>query len=250
MVGKAKADIAVLEQAVETYRLENLDFPDPGRAAGAGRRARPAWPIRSATARAAISGACPRTRGATPTSTPRPASTAASSTSISFGADGKEGRGGQGCRSRQLAAEPRAASGRLHPGRVAGRGRHHRLGRRRRGAGGPRPAPGRRRRGRAVRRPAVARPEEAVLSNRPIGVEVTPTGYAFRLRRQRAGRRCTTVRSRLEPGRGRRQPSRRERGRRLRLRCHRRRRAHRVDADPRGTAPDRLRRRRRRGADR
>lgn len=27
MVGKAKADIAVLEQAVETYRLDNLTFP-------------------------------------------------------------------------------------------------------------------------------------------------------------------------------------------------------------------------------
>ena len=27
MVGKAKADIAVLEQAVETYRLDNLNFP-------------------------------------------------------------------------------------------------------------------------------------------------------------------------------------------------------------------------------
>lgn len=28
MIGKAKADIAVLEQAVETYRLDNLTFPD------------------------------------------------------------------------------------------------------------------------------------------------------------------------------------------------------------------------------
>lgn len=28
MVTKAKADISVLEQAVETYRLDNLDFPD------------------------------------------------------------------------------------------------------------------------------------------------------------------------------------------------------------------------------
>jgi len=27
MVGKAKADIAVLEQAIETYRLDNLTFP-------------------------------------------------------------------------------------------------------------------------------------------------------------------------------------------------------------------------------
>ena len=27
MVGKARADIAVLEQAIETYRLDNLDFP-------------------------------------------------------------------------------------------------------------------------------------------------------------------------------------------------------------------------------
>lgn len=27
MVGKARADIAVLEQAVETYRLDNLNFP-------------------------------------------------------------------------------------------------------------------------------------------------------------------------------------------------------------------------------
>lgn len=28
MVGKARADIAVLEQALETYRLDNLTFPD------------------------------------------------------------------------------------------------------------------------------------------------------------------------------------------------------------------------------
>ena len=28
MVGKAKADISVLEQAIETYRLDNLAFPD------------------------------------------------------------------------------------------------------------------------------------------------------------------------------------------------------------------------------
>ncbi|MDZ4374677.1 MAG: type II secretion system major pseudopilin GspG [Phenylobacterium sp.] len=28
MIGKAKADISVLEQAVETYRLDNLSFPD------------------------------------------------------------------------------------------------------------------------------------------------------------------------------------------------------------------------------
>ena len=28
MVGKARADIAVLEQALETYRLDNLAFPD------------------------------------------------------------------------------------------------------------------------------------------------------------------------------------------------------------------------------
>ena len=28
MVGKAKADISVLEQAIETYRLDNLSFPD------------------------------------------------------------------------------------------------------------------------------------------------------------------------------------------------------------------------------
>lgn len=28
MVGKAKADISTLEQAVETYRLDNLAFPD------------------------------------------------------------------------------------------------------------------------------------------------------------------------------------------------------------------------------
>ncbi len=28
MVGKAKADIATLEQAIETYRLDNLAFPD------------------------------------------------------------------------------------------------------------------------------------------------------------------------------------------------------------------------------
>jgi len=28
MVGKAQADISVLEQAVETYRLDNLTFPD------------------------------------------------------------------------------------------------------------------------------------------------------------------------------------------------------------------------------
>jgi general secretion pathway protein G len=28
MVGKAKADIAVLEQAIETYRLDNLVFPE------------------------------------------------------------------------------------------------------------------------------------------------------------------------------------------------------------------------------
>jgi general secretion pathway protein G len=28
MVTKAKADIATLEQAIETYRLDNLDFPD------------------------------------------------------------------------------------------------------------------------------------------------------------------------------------------------------------------------------
>lgn len=28
MVGKAKADIAVLEQAIETYRLDNLNFPN------------------------------------------------------------------------------------------------------------------------------------------------------------------------------------------------------------------------------
>jgi general secretion pathway protein G len=28
MVGKAKADIATLEQAIETYRLDNLTFPD------------------------------------------------------------------------------------------------------------------------------------------------------------------------------------------------------------------------------
>ena len=28
MVGKAKADISTLEQAVETYRLDNLTFPD------------------------------------------------------------------------------------------------------------------------------------------------------------------------------------------------------------------------------
>jgi general secretion pathway protein G len=27
MVGKAKADISVLEQAIETYRLDNLNFP-------------------------------------------------------------------------------------------------------------------------------------------------------------------------------------------------------------------------------
>ena len=27
MVGKAKADISTLEQAIETYRLDNLDFP-------------------------------------------------------------------------------------------------------------------------------------------------------------------------------------------------------------------------------
>lgn len=27
MVGKARADISVLEQAVETYRLDNLTFP-------------------------------------------------------------------------------------------------------------------------------------------------------------------------------------------------------------------------------
>lgn len=30
MIGKARADIAVLEQAVETYRLDNLTFPDAG----------------------------------------------------------------------------------------------------------------------------------------------------------------------------------------------------------------------------
>ena len=28
MVGKARADIAVLEQAIETYRLDNMAFPD------------------------------------------------------------------------------------------------------------------------------------------------------------------------------------------------------------------------------
>ena len=28
MVGKARADIAVLEQAIETYRLDNLTFPE------------------------------------------------------------------------------------------------------------------------------------------------------------------------------------------------------------------------------
>ena len=28
MVGKAQADISVLEQAIETYRLDNLTFPD------------------------------------------------------------------------------------------------------------------------------------------------------------------------------------------------------------------------------
>ncbi|HYC98943.1 type II secretion system major pseudopilin GspG [Brevundimonas sp.] len=28
MIGKARADISVLEQAVETYRLDNLTFPD------------------------------------------------------------------------------------------------------------------------------------------------------------------------------------------------------------------------------
>jgi general secretion pathway protein G len=28
MVGKAKADISVLEQAIETYRLDNLTFPE------------------------------------------------------------------------------------------------------------------------------------------------------------------------------------------------------------------------------
>jgi general secretion pathway protein G len=28
MVGKARADISVLEQAIETYRLDNLTFPD------------------------------------------------------------------------------------------------------------------------------------------------------------------------------------------------------------------------------
>ena len=28
MVGKARADISVLEQAIETYRLDNLAFPD------------------------------------------------------------------------------------------------------------------------------------------------------------------------------------------------------------------------------
>ncbi len=28
MVTKARADIATLEQAIETYRLDNLDFPD------------------------------------------------------------------------------------------------------------------------------------------------------------------------------------------------------------------------------
>lgn len=28
MVGKARADISVLEQAIETYRLDNLGFPD------------------------------------------------------------------------------------------------------------------------------------------------------------------------------------------------------------------------------
>lgn len=27
MIGKARADIATLEQAIETYRLDNLDFP-------------------------------------------------------------------------------------------------------------------------------------------------------------------------------------------------------------------------------
>ena len=29
MIGKARADISVLEQAIETYRLDNLTFPDP-----------------------------------------------------------------------------------------------------------------------------------------------------------------------------------------------------------------------------
>ena len=28
MIGKARADISVLEQAIETYRLDNLTFPD------------------------------------------------------------------------------------------------------------------------------------------------------------------------------------------------------------------------------
>jgi general secretion pathway protein G len=30
MVGKARADIATLEQAIETYRLDNLTFPEDG----------------------------------------------------------------------------------------------------------------------------------------------------------------------------------------------------------------------------
>ena len=91
---KAKADAAKIEigqigQTLDLYKLEIGRYPDDaGRPAGADHARRPA--SRTGTARTGRSRRCRRIRGATSTSTRRPAQNAPYDI-ISLGADGKEG---------------------------------------------------------------------------------------------------------------------------------------------------------------
>lgn len=64
MVEKARADVAVLEQALETYRLDNLSYPSTEQGLQALLNAPSGLTRPGAIARAAISAACRKIRGA------------------------------------------------------------------------------------------------------------------------------------------------------------------------------------------
>jgi len=104
MVGKARADIATLEQAIETYRLDNLTFPDAQSglqaltappAARRGSRPRPAPPAGLARPERYREGGYIRRLPEDPWGNAyqyrRPSAHGGQFDVFSFGADGKEG---------------------------------------------------------------------------------------------------------------------------------------------------------------
>ncbi|MET4682216.1 general secretion pathway protein G [Brevundimonas faecalis] len=91
MIGKARADISTLEQAVETYRLDNLTFPD----AQSGLQALTAPPAGLARPERYRQGGYIRRLPEDPWGNPyqyrRPSTRGGQFDVFSFGADGKEG---------------------------------------------------------------------------------------------------------------------------------------------------------------